>query len=101
MRCEDASDSATPAVALQLLPFSLMPTDFEQLLKDVFGDSLNKLNQFQADKVKKLQSKVQEIAREAIKDDLAKVHGEIVDLRARVATLEAERAEKAAERGSI
>ncbi|MEA2325640.1 MAG: hypothetical protein QOE68_599 [Thermoanaerobaculia bacterium] len=78
-----------------------MPTDFEQLLKDVFGESINRVTQFQSDQVKRLQSKLQEIAREAIKEDLAKLHAEVIDLRARVATLEAERAEAAAETGSI
>ena len=78
-----------------------MPTDFEQLLKDVFGESISRLSQFQTDQLKKLQTKLQEVAREATKDDLAKLHAEIVDLRARVAVLESERAESAAEKGSI
>lgn len=74
-----------------------MPTDFEQLLRDVFGESINRVTQFQSDQVKRLQAKLQEIAREAIKDELAKLHGEVIDLRARVATLEAERAQTAAD----
>ena len=74
-----------------------MANDFEQLLKDVFGESVSRLTQFQSDQVKKLQGKLQELAREAIKEDLAKLHAEIVDLRARVATLEAERAQTAAD----
>ena len=74
-----------------------MPTDFEQTIKDVFGDSLNRLNSFQAEQIKRLQTKLQEIARDAIKDDLAKLQGEITDLRARVAMLEAERVQQAAD----
>ena len=74
-----------------------MANDFEQLLKDVFGEPLSRLNQFQSDQVKRLQAKMQEIAREAIKEDLSKLQGEVVDLRARVATLEAERVQKAAD----
>jgi predicted nuclease with TOPRIM domain len=74
-----------------------MPTDLEQLLKDLFGDSLNRLNQFQTDQVKRLQAKLQEIAHEALKDELVKIHTELNALRERVATLEAERAEAAAE----
>ena len=74
-----------------------MANDFEQLLKDVFGESVSRLTQFQSDQFKKLQGKLQELAREAIKEDLAKLHAEIVDLRARVATLEAERAQTAAD----
>ena len=74
-----------------------MPADFEQLLRDLFGDSLNRLSQFQTDQVKRLQTKLQEMAREALKDELAKVHTELHELRERVATLEAERAQNAAE----
>ncbi len=74
-----------------------MANDFDQLLRDVFGEPLNKLNQFQADQVKKLQARFQEMAREAVKDELAKLHAEIAEIRNRVATLEAERARAAAE----
>lgn len=74
-----------------------MPADFEQLLRDTFGDSLNRLNQFQADQLKKLQGKLQELAREAVKDDLTKLHAEVAELRNRVAMLEGERARAAAE----
>ena len=70
-----------------------MANDFEQLLRDVLGNSLDKLNQFQADQLKRLQAKLQEIARESLKDELTKLHAEIADLRSRVASLEAERAE--------
>jgi predicted nuclease with TOPRIM domain len=74
-----------------------MANDLEQLLRDVFGEPLNRLNQFQADQVKRLQSRLQELAREAIKDELTKLHAEIAEIRSRVATLEAERARAAAE----
>jgi hypothetical protein len=70
-----------------------MPSDFEQMLRDVFGG----LTQFSSDQVKKLQAKSQEFAREAIKDDLVKLHAEIADLRSRIAALEAERARNAAD----
>ena len=68
-----------------------MPTDFEQLLRDVFGESIDRISRFEADQMKRLQAKLQSLAREALKDDLAKLQAEINDLRARVATLEAER----------
>jgi len=70
-----------------------MPSDFEQMMRDVFGG----LTQFSSEQLKKLQAKSQEFAREAIKDDLTKLHAEIADLRNRVATLEAERVRAAAE----
>ena len=63
-----------------------MAQEFEQLFKDVFGDQLGKLS-----------TKFGEIAREALKDDFARLHTEIGDLRSRLAVLEKERAEKAAD----
>lgn len=74
-----------------------MAQDFEQLLKDVFGEPLSRLSQFQSDQLGKLTSRLQDIAREAVKDDIAKLHGEINDLRTRLATLERERAQHAAD----
>ena len=74
-----------------------MAQDFEQLLKDVFGEPLSRLTQFQSDQLGKLTSRLQEIAREAVKDDFTKLHTEVSELRARLATLEKERAEKAAD----
>ncbi len=70
-----------------------MPTDFEQVLRDVFGG----LSQFSSEQLKKLQAKSQEFAREAIKDELTKLHSEIAELRSRVAVLESERARAAAD----
>jgi len=70
-----------------------MPSDFEQMLRDVFGG----LSQFSSEQMKKLQAKSQEFAREAVKDELTKLHAEIADLRNRVATLEAERVRAAAD----
>ena len=75
-----------------------MPTDFEQLLKDVFGDSLDRLTQFSSEQKQRLQSRLQEMAREALKDELTKLHAEVNDLRERVATLEKEKIDEAAEK---
>ncbi len=74
-----------------------MPADLEQLLKDLFGEPLSRLNQYQSEQLKKLQAKLQELAREAVKDELTRVHSEVAELRARVATLESERAQAAAD----
>jgi len=74
-----------------------MAQDFEQLLREVFGDSLARLSQFQGDQVKKLTTRLADMAREALKDDLARLHSEIGELRSRVAVLEQERARNAAE----
>ena len=74
-----------------------MPNDFEQLLKDLFGDSLNRLSQFSTEQTQRMQARLQEFAREALKDELTKLHAEVADLRDRVAALEKERLQIAAE----
>ena len=74
-----------------------MPNDFEQLMKDLFGEPLNKLSQFSSDQTQKLQTRLQEFARDALKEELAKLHAEVADLRARVAELEKEKIEDAEE----
>jgi predicted RNase H-like nuclease (RuvC/YqgF family) len=74
-----------------------MAETIEQMLREVFGDSLSRLNNFQSEQVKKLTSKIQEIARESIKEDFVRMEREISELRERVATLETERAQKAAD----
>ena len=74
-----------------------MATDFEQLLRDLFGNSVDRLQKFEADQVKRLQTKLQELAREALKDELTRLHTEVADLRSRVAVLEAERARAASD----
>ena len=73
-----------------------MAQDLESLLKEVFGEPLSRITQFQSDQVKKLTTRLQEMAREAVKDDMTKMHSEISDLRARIARLEQERVETAA-----
>lgn len=74
-----------------------MAQDLESLLKEVFGEPIAKLNQFQSDQMKRLMTKLQEIAREAVKDELGKLHTEVADLRTRLARLESERAQAAAD----
>jgi uncharacterized protein YPO0396 len=74
-----------------------MAQDFETLLKDVFGEPLSRLTNFQADQLGKLTARVQDIAREALKDDLTRLTTELADLRSRVARMEEERAQAAAD----
>ena len=74
-----------------------MAQDFEQLLKDIFGEPLARLNQFQSDKMKQLQAKLKEIAHEAVQDELNRLHSEIGELRTRLTRLEEERAQAAAD----
>jgi len=70
-----------------------MAQDFEQLIRDIFGN----VTKFSTDQMTRLNAKVNELAREALNDELTKIHTEIADLRARVATLEAERVQASAE----
>ncbi|MGN6184874.1 MAG: hypothetical protein ACTHQM_14610 [Thermoanaerobaculia bacterium] len=74
-----------------------MAQDFEQLFKDIFGEPLSKLSQFQSDQLAKLTSRLQDIAREAVKDDLTKLQQEVADLRSRMARIEQERVQAAAD----
>ena len=74
-----------------------MAQDLESLLKEIFGEPLAKLGQLKTDQVNKLTSRLQDMAREAVKDELHQLHAEIGDLKARLARLEHERAEAAAE----
>jgi polyhydroxyalkanoate synthesis regulator phasin len=74
-----------------------MAQDFEQMIKDVFGDSFSRLTQFQSDQMKRLTDKLTEIAREAVKEDFTRLTNEITELRTRLAVLEGERARNAAE----
>jgi hypothetical protein len=59
-----------------------MAQDFEQLFRDQLG---------------KVTGRMQDLVREAVKEELTRLHQEVGELRARVARLEQERAEKAAE----
>jgi hypothetical protein len=70
-----------------------MAQDFEQFVKDVFGN----ISQFSTDQLSRLNAKITELAREALKDDLTKLYGEIAELRARVAELEVDRVAASAE----
>jgi uncharacterized protein YceH (UPF0502 family) len=64
-----------------------MAQDFEQLFKSVFGEQVDKVT-----------AKLQEIARDGVKDELSKLQQEVSELRSRLARLEEERVEKAADR---
>ena len=59
-----------------------MAQDFEHLFKDQLSKVTNRL---------------QDLAREGVKEDLTRLTQEVAELRSRVARLEQERAEKAAE----
>lgn len=74
-----------------------MANDFEQTLREMFGESWNRLSQFQSDQVKKLTEKVHHVAREAVREEMAKLRTEVDDLRNRVTVLESKRTEGAVE----
>ena len=74
-----------------------MAQDFEQFLKDVFGESISRISQYSTEQRQRMQARLQEFAREALKDELTKLHQEVSELRARVAVLEAERVQASAD----
>lgn len=74
-----------------------MANDFEQTLREMFGESWNRLSQFQSDQIKKLTERVHHVAREAVREDLAQIQAELGELRKRVIVLETDREERAVE----
>lgn len=74
-----------------------MANDFEQTLREMFGESWNRLTQFQSDQIRKLTEKVHHVARDAVREEMAQLQAEMAELRKRVTALETERAERAAE----
>ncbi len=75
-----------------------MAQDFEQFLREIFGEPLNRLTNFSSEQMQRLNGKLQELAREAVKDELTRLQTELNEVRNRVAVLEAERAEAAADK---
>jgi len=71
--------------------------DFEQTLREIFGDSMNRVTQFQQEQVRRLSDKIKEISKEAVHDEIARLSTEVADLRQRVAELEESRIQTAAE----
>ena len=74
-----------------------MPQDLDQFLREVFGEPLAKLTNFSNEQMQRLNAKLQELAREAVKDELVKLHTEVAELRSRVAVLESERVQASSE----
>lgn len=72
-----------------------MANDFEQTLREMFGESWNRLSQFQSDQIKKLTERVHHVAREAVREELGQLQAELVELRKRVIVLETDREERA------
>lgn len=76
-------------------------SEFESMLRDLLSGPLGRLDQLQKEQVSRLMAKAHDLAREAVHDDLQRLVTEVADLRERVARLEAERAEQAAERVQV
>lgn len=74
-----------------------MAQDLEQFLREIFGEPLNRLTSFSSEQMQRVNAKLQELAREAVKEEFVKLQTEINELRNRVAVLESERAAAAAE----
>ena len=74
-----------------------MAQSIEETLREILGEPFDRLTQFQSEQMNKLVSRVQDIAREAMKPELAKLQSEITELRSRLVILEGERIAAAAE----
>ena len=74
-----------------------MAQDIKDMLREIFGDGIDRVSAFQADQVGRLTTKLQELAREAVKPEMTKLQSEVTELRKRVVELEAERATAAAD----
>lgn len=68
-----------------------MANDWEQMLKGMFGDSVERLTSIQKETVSKLSRKVEEMAREAMREEVGRLEKEIADLQRRVTLLESVR----------
>lgn len=74
-----------------------MANDFEHMFREIFGEQINRFTSFQSEQMGRVVSKVQDIAREAVKEEFTRMQTELAELRARVAVLEAERAQAASD----
>jgi len=74
-----------------------MADSFEQMLREIFGESFSRWTEFQKDQVRKLTGKLHDVAREALRDELDRMEHQLAELRERVTVLETERAKQAAE----
>jgi polyhydroxyalkanoate synthesis regulator phasin len=74
-----------------------MAQSLEDTLREIFGEPFDKLTKFQSDQMNRVLTRIQEMAREAVKSDLARLQSEITELRTRIVQLENERATAAAE----
>src|SRR5260370_18337694 len=81
------ADSPTTLRGTSIARARYMPNDFEQLLKDLFDEPLNKLSQFSSEQTQRIQTRLQEFVREAVKEELGKLHAQVADLLALFAPL--------------
>ncbi len=64
-------------------------SDFEQTLREIFGDSVDRFSKFQTEQRKRVTDKLREMAKESVSEEITRLEAEIADLRARVGALEA------------
>lgn len=74
-----------------------MAQSIEETLREIFGEPFDRLTQFQSEQMSKLMGRIQDVAREAMKPEIARLQSEIADLRSRLVRLEGERIAAAAE----
>ena len=62
--------------------------EFEKFLRDVFGDSVDKVKHFRDGQVSRIESKLHELARDAVADEIGTLKTRIETLEVKIATLE-------------
>lgn len=63
--------------------------EFEKFMKDVFGESVDRVKHFRDDQVKKIEGKLHELARDAVADEISTLRTKVETLEHKIATLEA------------
>ncbi|MBW3564462.1 MAG: hypothetical protein KY459_07040 [Acidobacteria bacterium] len=62
--------------------------EFEKFMRDVFGESVDKVKHFRDDQVKRVEGKLHELARDAVADEISTLRTKIEALEHKIATLE-------------
>lgn len=62
--------------------------EFEKFMKDVFGESVDRVKHFRDDQVKRIEGKLHEVARDAVADEISTLRTKVETLEHKIATLE-------------
>ena len=71
--------------------------EFEQFVRDLFGESVAKVVELKDEQIERVEEKIQEIAHAGMKEELNRLESEIRTLQERVARLESEKTDESGE----